>query len=98
MRGVSHALPSIQQVIDLTIACGQLTNPAIDCAGIAVNTQKLGEDEARALLEALATRLWRAGQRSDPLWRQLDCRPDRRYVGDGMNNSKNKACNGHKGE
>jgi uncharacterized NAD-dependent epimerase/dehydratase family protein len=43
------ALPSIQQVIDLTIACGQLTNPSITCAGIAVNTQKLGEDEAKRI-------------------------------------------------
>lgn len=54
MRGVSHALPTIQQVIDQTITCGQLTNPAIACAGIAVNTQKLGEEEAKALLDALA--------------------------------------------
>jgi uncharacterized NAD-dependent epimerase/dehydratase family protein len=54
MRGVSHALPSIQDVIDMTIACGRLTNPEITCSGIAVNTQKLGEDEARALLKTLA--------------------------------------------
>lgn len=48
MRGVQHALPTIQQVIDLTIACGTLTNPAIRCTGIAINTEKLGEDAARA--------------------------------------------------
>jgi uncharacterized NAD-dependent epimerase/dehydratase family protein len=54
MRGVQHELPSIQNVIDMTIACGRLTNPAITCTGIAVNTQKLGEAEARALLENLA--------------------------------------------
>jgi uncharacterized NAD-dependent epimerase/dehydratase family protein len=52
MRGVAHALPTIQQVIDLTIACGRLTNPAIRCVGIAVNTEALGEPEARAVLEA----------------------------------------------
>jgi uncharacterized NAD-dependent epimerase/dehydratase family protein len=52
MRGVRHALPSIAEVIDLTIACGRLTNPAIRCVGIAVNTAALGEEEARALLEA----------------------------------------------
>lgn len=51
MRGVKHPLPSIQQVIDLTIACGTLTNPAIRCIGIALNTQALGEAEA---LHALA--------------------------------------------
>ncbi|SOE10344.1 uncharacterized NAD-dependent epimerase/dehydratase family protein [Hoeflea halophila] len=53
MRGVKHALPSIQQVIDMTIACGRLTNPEITCTGIAVNTQKLGEAEAKALLADL---------------------------------------------
>lgn len=54
MRGVKHGLPSIKEVIDLTIACGRLTNPAITCTGIAVNTQKLGEAEAKALLAELA--------------------------------------------
>jgi uncharacterized NAD-dependent epimerase/dehydratase family protein len=53
MRGVKHGLPSIREVIDMTIACGKLTNPAIRCTGIAVNTQKLGEEEARALLAGL---------------------------------------------
>ncbi|WP_419951946.1 N-acetyltransferase DgcN [Methylobacterium sp.] len=53
MRGVKHPLPSIQQVIDLTIQLGSLTNPAICPVGIAVNTQKLREDEARTLLQDL---------------------------------------------
>ncbi|MBK4721894.1 DUF1611 domain-containing protein [Azospirillum sp. YIM DDC1] len=54
MRGVQHPLPSIQEVIDLTIRCGQLTNPAIRPVGIAINTKAYGEDEARACLEAAA--------------------------------------------
>lgn len=54
MRGVAHPLPTIQQVIDLTIACGKLTNPAIRCVGIAVNTEALGEADARAVLEKAA--------------------------------------------
>lgn len=54
MRGVGHPLPSIQDVIDLTITCGRLTNPDIACAGIAVNTQKLSEEDARTLLEELS--------------------------------------------
>ena len=54
MRGVQHPLPSIGDVIDLTMTCGRLTNPAIRPVGIAVNTQALPEDEARALLERLA--------------------------------------------
>ena len=34
-------------MIDLTVTCGRLTNPAIRCVGIAVNTERL--DEAAAL-------------------------------------------------
>jgi uncharacterized NAD-dependent epimerase/dehydratase family protein len=54
MRGVPAPLPSIAEVIDLTLRCGRLTNPAIRPIGIAVNTQALGADEARATLERLA--------------------------------------------
>ncbi|MXN63682.1 DUF1611 domain-containing protein [Stappia sp. GBMRC 2046] len=54
MRGVQTPLPSIQDVIDLTVRCGRLTNPAIRCVGIAVNTAALGEDEARKLLETIS--------------------------------------------
>ncbi|MEJ8474817.1 N-acetyltransferase DgcN [Roseibium algae] len=50
MRGVSTPLPTIQQVIDLTIQCGQLTNPDIQCIGIAVNTAALDEEHAKAYL------------------------------------------------
>lgn len=53
MRGVQHPLPSIQEVIDLTIRCGQLTNPQIRCVGIAVNTEALDEAAARAYLAQL---------------------------------------------
>ena len=54
MRGVEHPLPTIAEVIDLTIRCGRLTNPAIRPLGIAVNTQALGDDEARVYLESAA--------------------------------------------
>ncbi|AWN35543.1 N-acetyltransferase DgcN [Methylobacterium radiodurans] len=54
MRGVQHPLPTIRQVIDLTVQLGQLTNPEIRPVGIAVNTQALEEAEARALLDQLA--------------------------------------------
>ena len=54
MRGVQHPLPSIQEVIDLTIQCGKLTNPAIRPVGISVNTQALGEEEAKSYLAGLA--------------------------------------------
>jgi uncharacterized NAD-dependent epimerase/dehydratase family protein len=54
MRGVKHPLPSITDVIDLTIRCGRLTNPAITCTGISINTQALGEADARDYLARLA--------------------------------------------
>lgn len=53
MRGVKTPLPTIAQVIEATISMGSLTNPAIRCTGIAVNTAALGEDEARTLLDRL---------------------------------------------
>jgi uncharacterized NAD-dependent epimerase/dehydratase family protein len=51
MRGVEASLPSIREVIDLTIRCGRLTNPAIRAVGIAVNTESLSEPQARTLLQ-----------------------------------------------
>ena len=54
MRGVQHPLPSIAEVIDLTVRCGKLTNPGIRPVGIAVNTQALEEKEARDLLDTLS--------------------------------------------
>jgi D-glutamate N-acetyltransferase len=50
MRGVAHALPTIQQVIDRTILEGQLTNPEIACIGIAINAENLNEAEAMKCL------------------------------------------------
>ena len=52
MRGVEHPLPTIQEVIDATIKAGRLTNQAIQCIGIAVNTEALDEAAARAVLAA----------------------------------------------
>jgi uncharacterized NAD-dependent epimerase/dehydratase family protein len=54
MRGVKHPLPTIAEVIDLTLRCGRLTNPAIRAVGIAVNTEALGEPAAQAYLADLA--------------------------------------------
>ncbi len=53
MRGVSHPLPSIQQVIDITIRCGSLTNPGIRPVGIAINTETMDEETARHYLKRL---------------------------------------------
>ncbi|MEM6847368.1 MAG: N-acetyltransferase DgcN [Pseudomonadota bacterium] len=51
MRGVKTPLPTIQDVIDMTIALGKLNNPAIKPVGIAINTQALSEHDAKALIE-----------------------------------------------
>jgi len=50
MRGVETPLPSIQNVIDMTIAMGQLTNPDIRCVGICINSSALDEQSARDLI------------------------------------------------
>lgn len=50
MRGVQTPLPTIQQVIDMAIAMGRLTNPDIRCVGICVNTSALDEADAKAYL------------------------------------------------
>ena len=54
MRGVKHALPSIQQVIDRTILEGALTNPQIACVGIAINTEHLSDEVAKSYLKETA--------------------------------------------
>ncbi|MFN3685937.1 N-acetyltransferase DgcN [Salinarimonas sp.] len=54
MRGVATPLPTIGDVIAMTVQLGRLTNPAIRCVGIAVNTEALSEEEARAELERTA--------------------------------------------
>ena len=54
MRGVKTPLPSITDVIDQTLRLGRLTNPDIQCVGLCVNTAKLAEEEARALLVDMA--------------------------------------------
>jgi uncharacterized NAD-dependent epimerase/dehydratase family protein len=51
MRGVEHPLPTIKDVIERTIVEGRLTNPKIECCGIAINTENLPEKDALALLD-----------------------------------------------
>jgi uncharacterized NAD-dependent epimerase/dehydratase family protein len=50
MRGVQHPLPTIREVIDMTVQLGSLTNPGIRPAGICINTVALDEMAARAIL------------------------------------------------
>jgi len=57
MRGVPAPLPDLQTCIDLNLACGRLTNPAVVCVGISVNTSKLMRVAARDYLARLGERM-----------------------------------------
>lgn len=52
-----YSLPKVEEVIELTMRLGSLTNPAIRCGGISLNTSSLSEDMALALCEAESERL-----------------------------------------
>ena len=51
------AVPSVDEIIDLTVRLGSRTNPAIRCAGLCFNTSRMDADSAAALLEAESARL-----------------------------------------
>jgi uncharacterized NAD-dependent epimerase/dehydratase family protein len=51
------AVPPVEEIIDLTIALGRRTNPAIRCGGISLNTSSLGEAEAAELCRSETDRL-----------------------------------------
>ena len=53
----AFALPSIEQVIEQTIALGRLTNPDIRCVGISLNTAKLDAAEAQREFDSVEKRL-----------------------------------------
>ena len=52
-----YAVPSVDEVIDMTIRLGSRTNPAIRCAGISLNTSKLDDDAAEVLMARERARL-----------------------------------------
>jgi uncharacterized NAD-dependent epimerase/dehydratase family protein len=45
-----YSVPTVEEIIELTILLGRRTNPAIRCGGIAYNTARLGDDEAAAVM------------------------------------------------
>lgn len=53
----SFALPTIEEVIELTIRLGSRTNPAIRCGGVSLNTSKYDPAQAATLMAAEAERL-----------------------------------------
>ena len=48
-----HRLPSINTCIDTNLQLARLTNPAVVCVGVSVNTSTLAADQRRLLLEQL---------------------------------------------
>ena len=50
-------VPAIEDVIAQTIALGRITNPAIRCAGISLNTSGMSEQSAHKEIELTASRL-----------------------------------------
>ncbi|MGF1610897.1 MAG: N-acetyltransferase DgcN [Kiloniellales bacterium] len=58
MRGLpDYPLPDLQLCIDANLAAGRLTNPAVRCVGVAINTARLEQAAAEALLEETERRL-----------------------------------------
>jgi len=53
----AFAVPSVEEIIDLTIMLGSRTNPAIRLGGASFNTASLDEHEARQLMEQETLRL-----------------------------------------
>jgi len=53
----AFAVPSVEEIIDLTLKLGARTNPAIRVGGISFNTGSLGEEEARQLMAQEGKRL-----------------------------------------
>jgi uncharacterized NAD-dependent epimerase/dehydratase family protein len=51
------AVPSVEEIIDLTIRLGSRTNPAIRVGGISFNTGELREDQALEIMAAESARL-----------------------------------------
>ena len=45
------AVPSVEETIELNLAMGRRTNPAIRCGGVSLNTSQMEEDEARRVIE-----------------------------------------------
>lgn len=53
----AFALPSIREVIERTVTTGSLTNPAITCVGVSVNTSGLPAGEREGYLQSLSDEL-----------------------------------------
>lgn len=58
MRGLpGYKLPTLEQLRDTALPLARVANPACEVVGISVNTQHMGEDEAKAYLAGVETRM-----------------------------------------
>ncbi len=58
MRGLPHyGVPTLEQLRDTALPLAQVANPACFVAGVSVNTKALGEDDAKACLAEIETRM-----------------------------------------
>ena len=58
MRGLpGYSLPGLEEVRDMALALARVANPACEVVAISVNTQAMTDDEAKAYLSDLETRM-----------------------------------------
>ncbi len=57
MSGITYPVPQIEEVIGLTEQLGRRTNPLIRCVGVAINTRKLDNVDARECIAEMQQRL-----------------------------------------
>ena len=51
MRGLpAYPLPDLKECIDANLTAARLTNPAVTCVGVAVNTSSMADGEAEPYL------------------------------------------------
>lgn len=57
MVGVDIPMPSLEDVIDVTLSAGRAINPAIQCVGVSINTQNLSPAESEQITKETSDRL-----------------------------------------
>jgi uncharacterized NAD-dependent epimerase/dehydratase family protein len=55
-RITGHAWEQLEEAVELHLSLARRTNPAVRCAGVSLNTSRLGATETQAVLAALASR------------------------------------------
>ena len=53
----NFVLPTIEEVIERTIQIGKLTNTAIRCVGVSINTSQLNPEESKKYLDNLSKKI-----------------------------------------